>query len=113
MGLIKVTSTISQHLASVLWAPTASFPFQNSYVGMDIVQNNTLQSTLRKGEAVITSTTLLIGGWVPEVSVTCFHCIAFDLIEFIQANDTVIVQVTATQGVGFHLWSQFEMLYKS
>lgn len=43
MGLIKViglcrfsTSTISQHLASVLWAPTASFSFQNSYVGIDI-----------------------------------------------------------------------------
>ena len=77
---------------------------------MDTVQNDTLQSAPRKGKAVITSTTLLIGG-VPEVSVTCFHCIAFDLIEFIQANYTVIVQVTATQGVVFHLWSQFEMLY--
>ena len=42
-----------------------------------------------------------------------FHCIAFDLIEFIQANYTITVQITATQVVVFHLWSQFEMLYKS
>ena len=34
---------------------------------VDIVQNDTLQSSPKKGKAVITSTTVLFREWVPEV----------------------------------------------
>ncbi|CAD6565719.1 MAG: hypothetical protein ASARMPREDX12_006737 [Alectoria sarmentosa] len=61
----------------------------------DVIQNDTLQSEPTKGKAVITSTTILLGGWIPE------------------ANYTVKVGVTADQGTVLDLWTQFEMKIKS
>ena len=35
---------------------------------MDVVQNDTSQCPPKEGEATLSSTALLLGGWVPEVS---------------------------------------------
>ncbi|KAK0512196.1 hypothetical protein JMJ35_005324 [Cladonia borealis] len=58
---------------------------------LDVVQNDTSQCPPREGKATLSSTALLLGGWVPE------------------ANYTVDVRVTSDQGPVFHICADFEM----
>lgn len=80
----------------------------------DVGQDGVRQEVPRKGKATVEAATLVLGGWVPEVSGFCssgsFSAAVADYGD--KANYTVDVRVTADEGLVWDLWTRFEMKTK-